>query len=51
MTMTIKEAWDTMEHYLYKCDVGEYAANCSEEDGELYEQAEAQIKALVEANS
>ena len=46
--MTNEEAWETLKYYAYKCDNDEYAANCDEQ--EVYDEAVATMKALVEAN-
>ena len=49
--MNIKEAWEVLAYTAYKCDNEEWCENSSEEQAEQYREAEAKIKALVEANS
>ena len=52
MSMSVKEAWDTLKYFAYKADAEEYANNCSEYDGDRYREAEATIDNLIkEANS
>ena len=49
--MTNKEAWKVLAYAAYKCDNEEWCENSSEEQADQYREAEATIKALVEANS